>query len=125
MTRRTAILLFVPAAVTAAGCGGNPPPLAMTATPESARPVLEAALAAWQAGKTPADLQAQQPAVVMNDPDFSKGRKLTGFTLTDAGKPAGTAIRFGVTLSFPDGKGRPVGYRVATTPAISIYREDG
>lgn len=124
MTRR-ALILLIPAALAAAGCGGDPPPLAMTATPESAKPVLEAALNDWMAGKTAADLKAATPSVVFQDPEFAKGRKLTGFTLNDAGAPVGTSIRIGVTLTFDDKKTRTVGYRVATTPAISIYREDG
>lgn len=124
MTRRLAITMLLPAALAAAGCGGDPP-LAMTATPETARPALEAALDGWKAGKSPADLQAATPPVVFQDPDLARGRKLAGFTLNDAGAPVGTAVRFGVTLTFDDKKTRTVGYRVATTPAVSIYREDG
>lgn len=122
MTRRLALLLL-PAAL-AAGCGGDPPPLAMTATPESARPALEAALNAWKAGKSADDLKAADPPVYFSDPEFARGRKLAGFALTDAGSAVGTGIRFGVTLAFDDKKTRTVNYRVATAPAVSIYRED-
>lgn len=124
MTRRLALLLLPAAALAAAGCGGDPPPLAMTATPESARPALEGALAAWKAGKSADDLKAASPPVYFNDPDLNRGRKLAAFTLTDAGSAVGTGVRFGVTLTLDDKRTRTVNYRVSTTPAISIYRED-
>jgi hypothetical protein len=115
------------AAALAAGCS-NSRPLPMAATPEKARPALEAALAAWRDGKSPADLRAGSPPVFVNDPDFARGRKLVDFKVAGDGKPFGTGLRYDVTLTVQDGSGskaaRKVAYRVATDPTTSIFRED-
>jgi hypothetical protein len=100
----------------------------MAASPDKARPALEAALTAWKGGKTPADLQAQSPPVYVKDPDFGRGRRLVDFRITSDGRPQGTGLTYDVTLTVQDGTRPPtprsVAYRVATEPQISIFRED-
>jgi hypothetical protein len=100
----------------------------MAATPESARPALEAALEAWKAGLTADALRAQSPAVNLLDDDFARGRKLVGYKIEGDGKPMGTGMRYDVSLTLQDGAKpsatRKVAYRVVTEPNISISRED-
>jgi hypothetical protein len=108
------------------GCSDSKP-LPMAASPESARPALQAALEAWKANQTPADLRNQSPPVYFNDADFRRGRKLTDYRIESDGKPVGTGLRYEVTLTLQIGTKpttRKLAYRVATQPTISIFRED-
>jgi hypothetical protein len=109
-----------------AGCSDSRP-LPMAATPEAARPALQAALDGWKAGRTPDELRSQSPPVYFNDADFGRGRKLADYRIEGDGTPVGTGLRFVVTLTLQsNGKSTPrkLAYRVATQPTVSIYRED-
>lgn len=115
------------AAALAAGCSGGPTPLPMATTPEKAGAAIREAFDAWKAGKTPADLKAESPAVYLADDDFQKGRKLVDYTIEGEPVPSGTGMRFVVSFTVSDGgktTARKHAYRVVTDPNISISKED-
>jgi len=109
-----------------AGCSGNhePPPAADAA---AARAALVAALDAWQAGRTPKDLQMAATPIMVADEDWQAGRKLAGYELLAGELPAGSSIRWPVRLRL-DANGREEAveatYAVATSPSIHISRAD-
>jgi hypothetical protein len=108
------------------GCGDKPLPMATT--PDKAKAALTTTLDAWKAGKTADDLKGLTPPIYFKDGDFTKGRKLTDYTIEGDGSPLGTGMRYDVTLTFADdGKGKKnakIAYRVVTDPNTAIYRED-
>ena len=116
-------------ALALAGCGGTPPPLDMATTPEKSREALVAALDAWKAGVTPAELAERTPAVYRLDDACARGAKLTDYKLEGEPKAFGTGQSYAVTLTLQDGAkppaARKVAYRVVTSPTIAISREDG
>ena len=116
-------------ALALAGCGGEPPPLAMATTPEQSRAALVAALDAWKAGVTPAELAARTPAVYLLDDACSRGAKLTDYKIEGEPKVFGTGLSYALTLTLQDGgkppAARKVAYRVVTSPTVAISREDG
>lgn len=121
---RTRFVLLA-AALLAAGCSSTAP-LPMATTPAKARPALETVLAAWKAGKSPADLKALSPPAYFLDADFTRGQKLVDFKIDGDGTPTGTGLRYDVTLTLADGGkgGKKVAYRVVTEPNTSVSRED-
>jgi hypothetical protein len=122
------IVLPVPFLALLAGCG-DPPPLAMAATPESSRKVLTTALDAWKAGKKPADLYAGSPPLLFIDDDINKpGLKLLDWQIEAEGEAKGTGYSYVVTLTqqIKDGKSRTKksAYTAVTSPSLAVTKED-
>ena len=109
------------------GCG-EPAPLPMAATPESAHAAVVRAFEAWKAGKRPTDLIAESPPLAFLDDDVNTGAKLLDYTIEGDAKPRGTGYSYTVsyTMQAADGKTRTkkASYNVATTPNIAVTKED-
>jgi hypothetical protein len=123
MKTRTRILSLV--LLLTAGCG---PRLQAPADPGQARDALCTVLDAWQHGRPPASLRGAAPAVHVNDPDWSAGYRLTGYQLAGDGARAGIDLRYRVTLTLRDPKGKAVrkdtAYLVGTNPVLTVVRHD-
>ena len=65
-------LLFVCCVSFLMGCGKR---LAEDVEPDQAKQALKTALDAWQSGKTNAELEAQQPSILMNESDWTAGAR--------------------------------------------------
>jgi hypothetical protein len=116
------------AALVLAGCS-EPKPLEMATTPEASRATLTAALDAWKAGASQADLSRRSPPVYFVDDDLERGRKLVDYQIEGEPRPVGTGLSYVVTLTVQDGTKAPVirrlAYRVVTKPNQSVSREEG
>lgn len=107
------------------GCGGDPKPLPMAATPESSRATLVSALDGWKSGKTFQQLLDQSPPLIFQDDDLNRGAKLADYKIENAGEPRGTGYSYLVTLTF-QGKDKPkkVYYTAVTEPKLAVSRDD-
>ena len=106
-----------------AGCGGDPKPLDMAATPESSRAALVTALDAWKAGKTAQELQGGDPPLIFQDDDLYRKAKLADYKIEGEGKPRGVGYSYVVALNL-EGKTKRVYYSVVTEPKTVVTRED-
>jgi hypothetical protein len=109
----------------AAGCG---PGLPAEADPGLARDALRNVLDAWQRGDRPEALRAASPAVHVNDPDWSAGRRLARYEIAGEGGRSGVDLRYAVRLTLTDPNGRAVrkdtAYVVGTSPVLTVVRND-
>jgi hypothetical protein len=123
MTRKSFVIAVLFGA-SLAGCGGTAAP---TAAPEGeARAVLDQALGAWKEGKSPAALKEGSPSIVVGDPAWEKGAKLTRFEVEGPGKAAGAEQVYTVRLWVADAQGKEseqeVAYKVGTSPIRTVFR---
>ena len=117
---RYTILLF---ALALTGCGGDPKPLDMAATPESSRAALVTALDAWKAGKTAQELLNGDPAIIFQDDDLYQKVKLADYRIEGEGQAYGIGYSYIVALNL-EGKTKRVYYSVVTEPKLAVTRED-
>ncbi len=107
----------------AVGCSDSLPPVA---NPERGREALQTALDAWQKGEKVESLQASQPAIHVNDPDWRDNKKLLKFEI-GSGEFHGQSWRCEVLLTFQDGAGKAtphqVKYLIDTDPAMVVVRD--
>jgi hypothetical protein len=106
------------------GCDSTAPP--STADQDQARKTLDLALSGWQKGETVDGMKKASPSIVVGDPKWSKGAKLTKFEVKGDGKPAGAERVFAVTLWLADSDGKEssesVEYKVGTSPILTVFR---
>jgi hypothetical protein len=106
------------------GCGQR---LAENVSPDEAGDALRNALGAWKEGKTPANLEGQQPSIIMNELDWSSGNRLLDFKMNDAGSLDGRQVRWVVQMKLQDKNGkvsdRKATYIIDTIPRIVIVRD--
>ncbi len=97
------------------------------ASPDKAGPALRTALEAWKSGKTPKDLTAQTPSIVMNEGDWEEGKRLVNFVMDEQGSMVGRQVRWKVQVKLQDRDGRVVDRKIAyiidTTPRLVIVRD--
>lgn len=120
--RNSLTALALGALLAAGGCRGSAAPTPDAAT---ARQALHAALDAWAAGKSPADLRAQEPPLFVSDPDWEAGRALQAFELSGQESFDGQTLRTAAKLSFVGdrrGKSLAAKYTVGTTPVLTVVR---
>jgi hypothetical protein len=119
--RRLAALL---ALIAVAGCEGTAAPV--VADEEKARKTLETAMTAWQQGETVDGMKKASPSIVVADPKWERGDKLSKFEVSGGGKPSGAERAFTVTLWLVDSKGKDareqVVYKVGTDPILTVFR---
>ena len=108
-----------------AGCFGQSAPDSVR--PDLAKDTLVKALSAWKDGSKIDSLQAQSPAIVVQDKDWSAGSQLTEFTLQGEGKAVGANLSIEVELTLVDSAGKTskpkVWYLVGTDPALTVFRD--
>jgi hypothetical protein len=119
--RRLAALL---ALIAVSGCGSTPAPT--TADQGKAREVLDKAMTAWQKGETVDGMKKASPSILIADPRWERGDKLSKFEVSGEGKPSGAERAFTVTLWLADSKGKDtreqVVYKVGTDPILTVFR---
>jgi hypothetical protein len=113
-------------AVATPGCGrGVAAPQSDT---EAATALIDRSLRQWKEGRTVAELRGETPPIYVSDELWLNGAKLVDFSIDQEGELFGTNVRFHVTVSVADPKGKEskqaVKYLVTTTPAMTIARED-
>lgn len=117
-------LAFVLLAVFAIGCSHSN---AENVNPDQAGEALRTALNAWKDGKTPAELEGQQPSIIMNEGDWHSGNLLKEFKMDEAGQLDGRQIRWVAQIKLQDKNGkvtdRKATYIIDTTPRIVIVRD--
>jgi hypothetical protein len=118
--RLAAILAFI----VVSGCGGTPAPV--TAVQDKVRKTLETAMTAWQKGETVDGMKKANPSILIADPRWERGDKLSKFEVAGEGKPSGAERAFTVTLWLADSKGKDtreqVVYKVGTDPILTVFR---
>ena len=106
------------------GCGRR---LAENVDVDQAREALRTALGAWKDGKSRADLQEQNPSIIMNESDWSPENRLVDFIMTEAVSLNGRQVRWVVQIKLQDKKGnvkdRKATYIIDTIPRIVIVRD--
>ncbi len=106
------------------GCGNRLPE---NVEADQAGKALRTALEAWKDGKSQAELEAQQPSIIMNEMDWSSGNRLLDFKMNDAGQLDGRQMRWVVQIKLQDKNGkvseRKANYVIDTIPRIVIVRD--
>ncbi len=94
--------------------------------PKLARSTLESVLDSWKRGESIDSMQAQQPAIVVQDMDWKAGFKLRSFEILNDGEAADANLFCSVKLSLDDVGGKPVErhvtYIVGTAPVLTVFR---
>lgn len=96
---------------------------------EEARSILEDSFKKWSEGKSLADMRSLQPPIYVAEDLWLRGDQLTQFSIQSAGQLVGTNVRFEVEIRTRPVNGgtetvRQLKYLIASSPAISIARED-
>lgn len=109
-----------------AGCDSSTVPVTPTATEDTARTTLDKALNAWREGGSVSAMKEANPSIVVADPKWEKGQKLSKYEVLGAGEPSGAERVFQVTLWLVDDAGKEsvenVAYRVGTQPILTVFR---
>jgi hypothetical protein len=104
-----------------AGCGGQKP-----VDPDQARATLAMALDAWRDGRTIDDMSNGSPAIVVADPSWKAGFKLSRYEVADNASSAGFDLKIPVALWLQDTSGKAVQekvkYTVSVQPARTVIR---
>jgi hypothetical protein len=123
---RFALALGFLVLVTCIACRG---PQAGPTGIDEARSILEDSLKKWSEGKSLADMRSLQPPIYVAEDLWLRGDQLTQFSIKSAGQLVGTNVRFEVEVRTRPSNGgaettRSLKYLIASSPAISIARED-
>jgi hypothetical protein len=106
------------------GCGEKP----QKADPATARSALQSALDAWKVGEKLEDYQKKVAPVVVSDPQWEKGTKLTNYSLESNESQIGFDLKFSVKLSLEDKSGNKTEQKttcnVSTSPALVVKRAE-
>src|SRR5262245_48218261 len=83
-----------------AGCEQSPAPA--TADRDAAQQTLDRALGAWIKGDTVEGLKAASPSLVVGEPKWRRGDKLSKYEVQGSSKPSGAQREFRVKLWLTD-----------------------
>ncbi len=87
---------------------------------------LRTALEAWKSGKPQAELEKENPSIIMNEDDWRLGKRLVDFT-TEESSLSGRQVRCRVRIKLQDKSDktteRSAVYIIDTTPRIVIVRD--
>lgn len=95
-------------------------------SPTTARQSLEKVLDGWKAGKAPDAWRGEKPEIVVQDVDWSMGKKLAGYEIVGEGKAVDANLHCVVKLELSDGTGtvsKTVTYLVSTSPVVTVFRQ--
>ena len=88
---------------------------------------IERFLSTWKQGGKPSDLPSAVPPIVVGDPDWESGLKLTNYAIVSDKASDGTNAHMTVKLELQSDKGqrsRPeITYIVGTSPVVTIQRK--
>ena len=117
----TGLLALLLAAVLP-GCGSSAKP----ADPDQARATLNTVLDAWRDGKTIDQVTNGSPAIVVSDPAWKAGFKLSRYQVAETNRTAGLDLKIPVELWLQDPKGKDVqekvNYTVSVQPSRTVLR---
>ncbi len=99
------------------GCGGPKP-----ADPDQARATLAMALDAWRDGRTIDEVTNGSPPIIVADPSWKAGFKLSRYQVAETARPAGFDLKIPVELWLQDPKGKAVQEKVKYTVSIQPSR---
>ncbi len=99
------------------GCGGAKP-----ADPDEARATLAMALDAWRDGRTIEEVTNGSPPIVVADPSWKAGYKLSRYQVAENARAAGFDLKIPVELWLEDPKGKAVQEKVKYTVSIAPSR---
>lgn len=108
------------------GCAEQPKPASFDAN--VARDALTRFLDTWKRAGTPKDLQTGSPSIIVGEPDWESGGKLSKYEiLKDRERQDGVNLHATVQLTIQSAKGKKqqteVTYIVGTNPVITIHRK--
>lgn len=107
-----------------AGCGG-PSAKNLIVDQSLAKQSLTTALDAWKAGEKPAALKDRMPSIIVGDPAWDAGAKLTDYKITGE-RDLGASLNIQVELTMErNGQAirRNASYIVGTSPVITVMTE--
>lgn len=114
------------AGIVLAGCQSGPYESAPVDAGK-ARATLTKALDSWKAGESVDSLQAASPAIVVQDFDWSAGKKLVGYEVLGPGKAVDANLLAQVRVTLEDHQGKTtektVHYVVGTAPVLTVFRD--
>jgi hypothetical protein len=110
-------LLAIALAAPPLGCDGQRP-----ADPDQARATLAMALDAWRDGRTIDDVTNGRPPIVVADPSWKAGYKLSRYQVAEGARAAGFDLKIPVELWLQDPKGKVVQEKVTYTVSIEPSR---
>lgn len=105
------------AVAAAPGCGRQQP-----ADPDQARATLAMALDAWREGRTIDDVTSGSPSIVVADPSWKAGFKLTRYEVSGTTRAAGFDLKIPVELWLENSQGKPVREKVKYTVSVQPSR---
>lgn len=92
-----------------------------------AKQTIQRVLESWQAGQEPHELRQQNPEIVVQDLDWSGGKRLQSYQLLDEGVAIDANFECEVMLQLVDGQGksqsRQVTYLITTSPKLTCFRK--
>jgi hypothetical protein len=112
-----AVLTALVLAASPLGCGGQKP-----ADPDQARATLAMALDAWRDGRSIDDVTNGSPPIVVADPSWKAGFKLSRYQVAETARSAGFDLKIPVELWLEDPKGKPVQEKVKYTVSVQPSR---
>ncbi|MHB1559190.1 MAG: hypothetical protein ACYC61_17185 [Isosphaeraceae bacterium] len=112
-----AIVVTALAVAAAPGCGRQQP-----ADPDQARATLVLALDAWRDGRTIDDVSGGSPSIVVADPSWKAGYRLSRYEVADTTRAAGFDLKIPVELWLENPQGKPVREKVKYTVSIRPSR---
>lgn len=110
--------------VSSCGCQPAKPP---DADPRVAKNALVQVLNAWREGQSWESQAKLAPPIFVADEDWSNGRDLLSFTVSDTQSASGPSAVFDVELRFSRKSGEravQARYSVTSAPALTIARQD-
>jgi hypothetical protein len=117
-------LAVAAALIAVPGCTGGSAPA--VADQDLARRTLDSALESWRKGETVEAMKRASPAIVVSDPKWGGGARLTRFSVEGEGKPSGAERAFTVTLWLATREGKEsreqAVYKVGTDPILTVFR---
>lgn len=103
------------------GCGSRE-----AADPDKARATLATALDAWHDGRTIDEVTTGSPPIVVADPAWKAGFKLSRYQVAETSSVAGFDLKIPVELWLQDPQGKPkqekVKYTVSVEPSQTVIR---
>lgn len=108
------------------GCGHDVPTSAPVKS-DVARETLSSVMESWKNGAKPESLQERNPAIVVQDLDWTGGFKLVDYDFEGLGKEVDANLIVQVKLTLEDSSGekteKMVTYVVGTSPKLTVFRD--
>jgi hypothetical protein len=95
--------------------------------PDVALQTLQTTLDEWKSGATLESLRKRTPEIVVQDLDWTRGKKLVAYEVLGNGEPVDANLIAKVKLTLQDAEGqnteKTVTYVVGTSPVLTVFRD--